>query len=121
MKTLKIKNDSIELEKREARCNFCGECDKECVKGLLPLKISTRTPLTKGMWAYNNHEVVKTIEGYDLSFWDNKTINGEITYRSVEKDKASCETVITGWEISEKRSDPDICHDCIRQLAKILK
>lgn len=37
MKTLKLKSNDIELEVREATCNFCGEEEKECVVTAFPM------------------------------------------------------------------------------------
>ena len=88
------------LEERMTRCNFCGEYDKECVKGSVPLKVEI--PISK--WAYSctdySHKWV--IEDYKLPmFGKSKKIVGEPKYMKIPNDRLTYSQVLTSESITE--------------------
>ena len=120
MKSIKIKNQQIELEQKDlGSCNFCGEDKKVVIKSFIPTKA----------FFYG-------VFDYDLKYTYNV---GDVNYRTVINNDGSifftkkeilptlknntCHTMWCGEETETKEVDRDsyICHDCILQLAKQIK
>lgn len=90
MKTITV--NQVNLETRKAKCNFCGEDGKTCVKGSVPFK----KPKTELKWLQQG-------------------MFGERDLYRVEVERASrypmfCADEIIGY--------PYICTDCILGLSK---
>ncbi len=89
------------LEERNANCNFCGEKDKDCIKGTIPFKsIVYKTSLQK---VIEDYEYVVPFFGESYKKID------DYNFREVVIDKE--------YKIIE---ESDICKDCIKQLAKLV-
>lgn len=93
------------LEERVATCSFCGEKEKECVKGDLPFKAVFSEPITE------QRRVIEDKRRYlGQSFF-----SGEFRIKDFNWG-----LVVTGWETKTVIDNVDICKDCIRQLAKLI-
>lgn len=90
------------LNQREAQCSFCGEHNKPCVQGTVPVVVSYEKPITKS---------VKTIDDWEYSFSFKKVIVGDYNYADV----------VIGYNPMIKTNSADICKDCVTQLSALLK
>lgn len=90
------------LEEREANCNFCGEQNKQCIKGSVPNKFSF--DVVKYEW--------KTVilRWREIFYSEDKVI----------KEHSDTVKIIKNIEPVIKELSVDICKDCIRQLAKLV-
>lgn len=84
------------LDQVVATCNFCAEHSKPCVRGALPF-IAKKTT-----YKY-------VVDDYELSL-----LGGYKT-----KKRPEYHAVVDGEK--ENQDYADICHDCINQLAKLIK
>lgn len=89
------------LEEVNATCNFCGEKNKECVRGSILFEFCFEKPLTS---------IKRVIEDYDYNIFGQKTIKGY-----------EFKHVVESWKQETYTDYPDICKDCIKQLANLLK
>jgi len=90
------------LEQRKATCNFCGENNKDCVRGSVPLE-ATRYTFVEQLHVPKDSRLVFPFLRENF-------------YRYTEYD------LIPKYEESGKvTDDADICVDCIRQLASLIR
>lgn len=90
------------LEQRTATCSFCGENDKNCVKGSVPLVVD---------YYEKDTESKRVIENFSRSFFTGRKIIKDYDWREVVKEN----------RFKTKTNDADICKDCITQLHQLLK
>lgn len=110
------------LEQRKANCNFCGESDKDCVKGVLPDYFEYLST-TKYDWKY---AIEKEEYGYAIDDWESGAFGGrKIKGKKCEYMKIPSETKYYKVVIEEKKMKQeacaDICKDCVNQLYKLWK
>lgn len=86
------------LEQRDADCDFCGESNKDCIKGSVAFK----------GWVYETM-AKKVIDDLKVGFFSGRRYIKDYNYLPV----------IINKEYKDLKS-PHICKDCIRQLAKLI-
>lgn len=110
-----------ELKLRNAFCNFCEENKDECIKGSLDLEVKYSVPQTTTVrvikndeeWGYFSKEKIHKFFGVDYK---------DIKYTKViVNPEIEWEPVVTGYETKVITDQADICTDCIKQLAKLVK
>ena len=119
MKKLKLE---FALEQRNATCNFCGESEKDCVKGVLPDYFEYLST-TKYDWRYGieKEEYKYVIDDWKYGLFGNrKIIVGNKDYQRIPTE-IKYYKVILEEKIMKQEATADICKDCINQLAKLLK
>lgn len=94
------------LEEGFALCNFCGEDDVPCVKGSIDVTVGYRSPIT------TMERVFKGESKFVFPIFD-KPYHKVTDYELKE--------VVQSWEDKTNTESCDICKDCIRQLAKLIK
>lgn len=97
------------LEERVAQCSFCGECHKECVKGIIPVSVSLREG------KFTKHFDLDIDKYYTLPFI------GQPYYHVPKDDVKWSYFYDENTPMITKTDDADICKDCIEQLAKLIK
>lgn len=82
------------LEERSGICNFCEEKDKDCIKASLPI--------TNNFWALKDNKEIQWLR------------------KSMFSPERLVWTIKPEYEFQKATSFPDICKDCIKQLAKLI-
>ena len=120
MKKLKLKkddSDTIVLKTKIAFCNFCGEKMDDCVRGSLALEVEQISYKTKF------ESILKDSDWKYVRYYKNTSIFCEsVTIKEITLGNCfPLKEVIESKETEVVKEYADICHGCIKQLAKLIK
>lgn len=119
MKKLVVK-DYVELELREAQCDFCQE-SKECIKSSISksipklLEVSVNETKNYGSRKYVFDAYDTKYDFFGKEYFKSDGVDSQRIYTEDDIEKKEYYK-----KLYEKEYSSDICKDCIKQLAKLV-